>query len=180
MFDATIVEVRTDAGHHRLWRVHARSAQPICPAYGPGVRTGIAEIGPKILGLDPRDLGVLNRRMDAVLRGHAYVKSRDRRGLLGHPRQGVRPAGLARCSAAAQQESVELYRAISQEEPEVMARKIAGYRAEGYAKFQLKVGGDADRDISPHPRVPRPSSSRPTCWSPTPTPAGPCTRRRAW
>ena len=28
-----------------------------------------------------------------------------------------------------------------------MARKIAGYRAEGYTKFQLKVGGDADADI---------------------------------
>jgi L-alanine-DL-glutamate epimerase-like enolase superfamily enzyme len=28
-----------------------------------------------------------------------------------------------------------------------MAKRVAGYRAEGYAKFQLKVGGDADVDI---------------------------------
>jgi L-alanine-DL-glutamate epimerase-like enolase superfamily enzyme len=42
---------------------------------------------------------------------------------------------------------VKLYRAISQEAPEEMARKIAGYRAEGYTKFQLKVGGNADTDI---------------------------------
>jgi L-alanine-DL-glutamate epimerase-like enolase superfamily enzyme len=28
-----------------------------------------------------------------------------------------------------------------------MAAKVAGYRAEGYAKFQLKVGGDALEDI---------------------------------
>jgi len=44
-------------------------------------------------------------------------------------------------------ESVRLYRAISQESPEAMAAKVAGYRAEGYTRFQLKVGGEADVDI---------------------------------
>ena len=32
-----------------------------------------------------------------------------------------------------------MYRAISQETPEEMARKVALYRAEGYTKFQLKL-----------------------------------------
>ena len=41
-----------------------------------------------------------------------------------------------------------LYRAISQESPDEMAAKVAGYRAEGYRRFQLKVGGDPDTDIS--------------------------------
>jgi cis-L-3-hydroxyproline dehydratase len=41
-----------------------------------------------------------------------------------------------------------LYRAISQEAPEIMAAKVAGYRAEGYRRFQLKVGGDPDVDIA--------------------------------
>ena len=40
-----------------------------------------------------------------------------------------------------------LYRAISQESPEAMAANVAGYRAEGYRRFQLKVGGDPDVDI---------------------------------
>jgi len=44
-------------------------------------------------------------------------------------------------------ENVRLYRAISQESPEAMAAKVAGYRAEGYTRFQLKVGGDPDVDI---------------------------------
>ena len=44
-------------------------------------------------------------------------------------------------------EDVHLYRAISQESPEEMAAKVAGYRAEGYRRFQLKVGGDPDVDI---------------------------------
>ena len=43
---------------------------------------------------------------------------------------------------------MRLYRAISQESPEEMAAKVAGYRAEGYTRFQLKVGGDPDTDIA--------------------------------
>src|SRR5260370_35498971 len=42
-----------------------------------------------------------------------------------------------------------LYRAISQDSPEAMAERGAGYRAEGYRRFQLKVGGDPDDDIEP-------------------------------
>jgi L-alanine-DL-glutamate epimerase-like enolase superfamily enzyme len=45
-------------------------------------------------------------------------------------------------------ETVHLYRAISQESPDQMAAKVAGYRAEGYRRFQLKVGGDPDIDIA--------------------------------
>jgi L-alanine-DL-glutamate epimerase-like enolase superfamily enzyme len=41
-----------------------------------------------------------------------------------------------------------LYRAISQESPDQMAAKVAGYRAEGYHRFQLKVGGDPDTDVA--------------------------------
>jgi L-alanine-DL-glutamate epimerase-like enolase superfamily enzyme len=40
-----------------------------------------------------------------------------------------------------------LYRAISQESPDAMARRIVEYRNVGYRKFQLKVGGDPDTDI---------------------------------
>src|SRR5262249_38719624 len=39
-------------------------------------------------------------------------------------------------------------RAISQEAPEAMAARVAGYRAEGYRRFQLKVGGDPAVDIA--------------------------------
>jgi L-alanine-DL-glutamate epimerase-like enolase superfamily enzyme len=45
-------------------------------------------------------------------------------------------------------EDFPLYRAISQEEPSRMAEMVAKYRAEGYEKFQLKVGGVPNVDIS--------------------------------
>ncbi len=145
VFDATVVAVATDAGitgHGECTPL----GSAYLPAYGPGVRTGIQEIGPRLIGLDPRDLVVLNRRMDAALKGHPYVKSAidvacwDILGqATGQP--------VWRLLGGRLQERVRLYRAISQEAPETMARKIAGYKAEGYTKFQLKVGGDADQDI---------------------------------
>jgi L-alanine-DL-glutamate epimerase-like enolase superfamily enzyme len=145
VFDATIVAVETDEGVTGYGESTPLGSAYL-PAYAKGVRAGIEEMGPKLLGLDPRDLGVLNRRMDAVLRGHPYVKSAidvacwDILGQAsGQP--------IWRLLGGKEQEKVKLYRAISQEEPAIMARKIAGYKAEGYTKFQLKVGGEPDRDI---------------------------------
>ena len=84
--------------------------------------------------------------MDTLLKGHSYVKSPidvacwDIFGQAsGQP--------VATLLGGADGESVVLYRAISQEVPEAMARKVANYRDEGYTRFQLKVGGDPDTDI---------------------------------
>ncbi|MEX2650165.1 MAG: cis-3-hydroxy-L-proline dehydratase [Alphaproteobacteria bacterium] len=145
VFDATVVAVETDQGITGYGECTPLGAAYL-PAYGPGVRTGLQEIGPRVLGMDPRDLDVVNQRMDATLRGHPYVKSAidvacwDILGqATGQP--------IWRLLGGRLQERVRLYRAISQDAPDVMARKIAGYKAEGYTKFQLKVGGDPDQDI---------------------------------
>ncbi|WP_395708945.1 hypothetical protein [Reyranella sp.] len=45
------------------------------PAYANGVRTGLAELAPHLIGRDPRQLGIINRIMDQQLKGHPYVKS---------------------------------------------------------------------------------------------------------
>jgi L-alanine-DL-glutamate epimerase-like enolase superfamily enzyme len=116
------------------------------PAYAEGARTGIKEIGPKLLGLDPRDLGILNRRMDAALRGHPYVKSAIDVAcwdILGK----ACDLPVVTLLGGRHGEAFRLYRAISQEAPAEMAKRVGQYRGEGYSKFQLKVGGDADTDI---------------------------------
>ena len=59
-------------------------------------------------------------------------------------------------------EDFVLYRAISQESPAQMAAQVAGYRAEGYRRFQLKVGGDPDDGHRAHPRRAREAASRAT------------------
>ena len=84
--------------------------------------------------------------MDATLKGHPYVKSALDMAcwdILGQA------TGQPVCNLLGGRygDDFLLYRAISQEAPEAMAGKVAGYRAEGYRKFQLKVGGDPETDI---------------------------------
>ncbi|HBL25880.1 MAG TPA: mandelate racemase [Acidobacteria bacterium] len=146
VFDCTVVEVATDAGITG-WGEVCPLGPFYLPAFGPGARTGIAELGPHLLGHDPRDLGSLNRKMDAALKGHPYVKSALDMAcwdLLG------KAAGLPVCTLLGGRDgaAVDLYRAISQEAPAAMAARVAGYRAEGYRKFQLKVGADVADDIA--------------------------------
>jgi L-alanine-DL-glutamate epimerase-like enolase superfamily enzyme len=145
VFDSTIVRVETDAGVVGHGEVCPLGPFYL-PAYANGVRAGIAELGPHVLGEDPRELAKLNRRMDAALKGHPYVKSGIDMAcwdILGQA------TGQPVCTLLGGRygEDFGLYRAISQESPEAMARRVAGYRAEGYRRFQLKVGGDPAVDI---------------------------------
>ncbi|HET6251756.1 MAG TPA: cis-3-hydroxy-L-proline dehydratase [Tepidisphaeraceae bacterium] len=145
VFDSTIVGVETDTGLFGYGEVCPLGPFYL-PAYADGVRAGLRELAPHLIGFDPRELGKLNHRMDAALKGHPYVKS----GIdiacwdiLGQA------AKLPVCALMGGRfgEAVQLYRAISQESPEEMAAKVAAYRAQGYTRFQLKVGGDPDTDI---------------------------------
>jgi L-alanine-DL-glutamate epimerase-like enolase superfamily enzyme len=145
VFDSTIVRVETDAGIVGYGEVCPLGPYYL-PAYAQGARVGIAELAPHLIGADPRQLDKLNRRMDAALKGHPYVKSAIDIAcwdILGQV------AGLPVCTLLGGRygEDFVLYRAISQESPEAMAARVAGYRAEGYRRFQLKVGGDPDVDI---------------------------------
>ena len=146
VFDSTIIAVETDTGLVGYGEVCPLGPFYL-PAYAEGVRAGLRELGPHLLGEDPRQLAKLNHRMDAALKGHPYVKS----GIdiacwdiLG------KSTGMPVCELMGGRygENVRLYRAISQESPDEMAAKVAGYRAEGYTRFQLKVGGDPDVDIA--------------------------------
>jgi L-alanine-DL-glutamate epimerase-like enolase superfamily enzyme len=146
VFDSTIVAIETDdglTGHGEVCPL----GPFYLPAYANGARAGIVELGPHLLGEDPRQIDKLNRRMDAALQGHPYVKSAIDMAcwdLLG------KASGLPVCVLLGGRygEDFVLYRAISQEEPGAMARRVAGYRAEGYRRFQLKVGGDPHVDIA--------------------------------
>jgi L-alanine-DL-glutamate epimerase-like enolase superfamily enzyme len=145
VFDSTVVAIETDSG--LIGHGEVCPLGPFyLPAYAGGVRAGLRELGPHLIGLDPREPGKLNRAMDAALKGHPYVKTAIDIAcwdILGQA------AGLPVCELLGGRygQDVHLYRAISQESPEAMAGRVAGYRADGYRRFQLKVGGDPDVDI---------------------------------
>jgi L-alanine-DL-glutamate epimerase-like enolase superfamily enzyme len=144
-FDSTIVELETDAGIRGLGEV-CPLGPAYLPAYAAGARAGIRELGPGLIGRDPSRPMEISRWMDQAMRGHNYVKSAidiacwDILGkLTGQP--------VCALLGGRYGDDFPLYRAISQEPAEAMAASVARYRAEGYGKFQLKVGGDPDEDI---------------------------------
>jgi len=146
VFDSTVVEVETDTGLRGYGEICPLGAAYL-PAYANGARTGIAELAPSLIGLDPTQLALINHAMDSAMRGHPYVKSAidmacwDLLGqVCGQPVVSLLGGRFG--------ESFALYRAISQDTPEAMAKMVRTYRSEGYTKFQLKVGGDPDTDIA--------------------------------
>ncbi|MDP2470293.1 MAG: mandelate racemase/muconate lactonizing enzyme family protein [Candidatus Palauibacterales bacterium] len=145
IFDSTVVRLTTDEGIEGFGEV-CPLGPVYLPSYAAGVRVGIEEIAPALLGQDPRRIDVVNRAMDAALKGHPYVKS----GIdvacwdiLG------RTCGLPVSELLGGRAGPDfvLYRAISQQSPEEMASKVSQYRDEGYRRFQLKVGADVQTDI---------------------------------
>jgi len=145
VFDSTVVEVVTDESISG-WGEICPLGPAYLPAYAAGARAGIAELAPRLIGADPLALGVLNERMDSAMRGHPYVKSAIDMAcwdILGKA-SGQPIATLMGGHVGA---DFALYRAISQDTPAQMAKRIGEYRKEGYRKFQLKVGGDPDVDI---------------------------------
>ena len=146
VFDCTIVAIETDEG-----LVGHGEITPLGPVYLPsfaaGARTAIAEIAPALIGHDPREVEVIDRVMEQTLKGHPYAKSALDMAcwdLLG------KSAGLPLVTlfGGRSGEDYTLYRAISKDDPEAMAANLAGYRAEGYRRFQLKVGSDVATDIA--------------------------------
>ncbi len=116
VFDSTVVRVETDSGVTGHGEV-CPLGPAYLPSYAAGARAGIAEIAGDLLGLDPRQLGAVNREMDRSLKGHPYVKSALDMAcwdILGQD------SGLPLCDllGGRYQDSVPLYRAISQDTPE--------------------------------------------------------------
>ncbi len=145
VFDSTIVCIETECG--------LLGYGEICPlgpfylaAYGGGVRAGIQELGPHLIGMDPTKIGPMNDLMDRALKGHPYVKSAIDIAcwdLLG------KVSNQSTCELLGGRfgDDFVLYRAISQGSADDMQANVSKYRSEGYSRFQLKVGGDPLEDI---------------------------------
>jgi cis-L-3-hydroxyproline dehydratase len=145
-YDSTVVRIDTDVGLVGYGEV-CPLGPAYLPAYAAGVRAGIAELGPHLIGHDPTEVGVIGRLMDRHLKGHPYVKSPIDMAcwdILGNA-AGV---PLVTLLGGRHGNSVECYRAISQDTPQSMRESVAGYSAEGYRRFQLKVGSDVSMDIA--------------------------------
>ncbi len=146
VFDSTVVRVETDEGLVG-WGEVCPLGPAYLPSYAAGARTGIAQLAPALIGAEATELDRLNGLMDRTLKGHPYAKSAIDMALwdvLG------KAAGQSVCTLLGGRDgdSVVLYRAISQAAPESMAESVAGYRSQGYRRFQLKVGANPEEDVA--------------------------------
>lgn len=146
-YDSTVVAVHTDNPAIIGYGEVVPLGPNYLPSYAAGVRSGLLELGPKLIGEDPTQIKVLNHLMDYHLKGHPYVKSPidmafwDILGKVSNVPVSTLLGG--RC-----QDDILLYRAISQGSPEEMAKLVKKYKNQGYTRFQLKLGGLPSDDIS--------------------------------
>ena len=143
--DSTIVVVTSDEGLVGVGEMAPLGAF-YAPAFAAGARAGVAELAPVLLGLDPREPRRARLALDHAMLGQPYVKSAI--DMAVHD-LAAKSAGVSLCSYLGGRfgESVDLYRSVSQDAPEAMARSAAAYVAAGYRRIQVKVGGDPAQDV---------------------------------
>jgi cis-L-3-hydroxyproline dehydratase len=116
---------------------------PLGPAYlaahGEGARAALRELGPAVLGLDPRATAIVYDAMDRRLVGHEYAKSAIDVACWD---AAARASGVAVCTLLGGRhlDSYPLYAAIPLAPAERMAAEAERLRAVGVRQFQLKVG----------------------------------------
>ncbi len=144
--DTTIVRIDTDDGLFGLGEVCPLGSFYL-PAFAAGARSAILEMGPHLLGHDPRNTDGINRVMDTVLKGHPYAKCPIDIAcwdILG------KAAGLPVSVLLGGRfgETISCGKAVSLDDPTRMIAEMETHRSAGYGRFQLKVGDDPAGDIA--------------------------------
>ncbi len=143
--DSTIVRIDTDVGIHG-WGEGCPWGVTYLPAFGKGIRAGLAELAPMLIGKDPRQLDAINRTLDLALPGHPYVKAAldiacwD---ILG------KAASLPVCDllGAREPDPIPIASSVSTGSPEEMLDEVQRFRDMGYRVHSCKVGADIHLDI---------------------------------
>jgi L-alanine-DL-glutamate epimerase-like enolase superfamily enzyme len=139
-FDATLLRMETDAGLEG-WGESTPFGSNYIAAHARGVRAGIAEIAPALIGLDPRRVDRINDAMDDALVGHAHAKAPldvacwD---ILG------KSAGLAVCELLGGRTDAKMpvISSIGAGDPQDMRTRVAEHRKLGYLGQSVKIVGD--------------------------------------
>ena len=143
--DSTIVRLDTDEGITG-WGEGCPWGSTYLPAFARGVRAGIEELAPAVLGHDPRRTDVVHRAMNRALPGHPYVKSPIDMACWDI---AARASALPLCDLLGGRTdgTVRLHSSIPSGTASEMMIEIDRARAAGYTFHSAKVGGDVRADI---------------------------------
>jgi len=144
---AIVVKVSTDegiSGYGEIGPIGSTYAE----AYFNGIVPGLQELGPQLLGKDPREVKKIADFMDMSFAGHSYVKT---------PLDVAcwdifgKSTGLsvATLLGGRKMEKYPIWGLLGrQHTPETMADAVAEFQTEGYSMFQVKVGGEVNVDAA--------------------------------
>lgn len=137
-FDATFVRVTTNTGLEG-WGESTPFGSTYVGGHALGVRSGIEEMAPHLIGLDPRRVDRIKDRMDELLVGHQHAKTAidvacwDVFG---------RSVGLPVCELLGGRIDgpMPIISSIHQGDPHDMRTRVAEHRALGYRGHSVKIG----------------------------------------
>jgi len=144
-FDVTMVRIETDAGVEG-WGDSVPWGSNFVAAFSRGVRAGVDELAPQLIGRDPRMVGAINDFMDAAMTGQPYVKTALEVAcwdVLG--RSLNTPLYMLLGGMITPQP--ECVGSIPPHPGEELEAAIAALRANGIQQFSGKTKGDVARDI---------------------------------
>lgn len=144
--DSTVVAIDTDAGLTG-WGEVCTLGSTYLPAFATGVRAGIAELAPALIGHDALDIrGALRTMENALLEQRAAKSPIDIAlwDLLG--KATGQPISVL--TGGIQNPDFPLYEAVPLESPEQMVAFVEARMSEGIRRFQLKVGNEPELDAA--------------------------------
>ncbi|MET2831199.1 mandelate racemase/muconate lactonizing enzyme family protein [Mesorhizobium shangrilense] len=139
-FDATIVRMTTQNGIEG-WGESTPWGSTYIAAHARGVRSGLAEIAPSLIGLDPRRVDRINEAMDFALVGHEHAKT-----ALDVACWDIfgKSVGMPVCELLGGRTNVRMpiISSIYVGDPDEMRDRVAEHRAMGYIGHSVKIGDD--------------------------------------
>lgn len=137
-FDGTFVKISTDTTLYG-WGESTPFGSNYIAAHARGVRAGIDEIAPHLIGRDPRQLDRINDAMDDALMGHQHAKAAIDAACWDIFGKSV---NLPVCEllGGSTECRMPVISSIYAGDPEDMRARVADYRARGYRGHSVKIG----------------------------------------
>ena len=143
--DSTLARLDTDEGVSG-WGEGCPWGSTYLPAFARGIRAGVEELAPVILGMDPCRTEVVYQAMNKALPGHPYIKSTIDMACWD---LAAISAGRPLCDLLGGRTDgqVRLHSSIPSGTPAQIMDEVDIARDQGYTFHSVKVGGDAAGDI---------------------------------
>lgn len=144
--DSIIVAVHTSDGLVG-WGECCPFGRAYLPAFAGGIKAGLAELAPALIGENPLHLGNINHLMDLSLPGHPYIKSAIDVAcwdILGK----YTNLPLYALLGGRYSEATDVIGLFANGTPEAMVADMKAVREEGYHTFSSKIGGDVALDVA--------------------------------